>query len=76
VRRAAAYVTRSRPGHGAIREICDLILAAKGRLPARNEGLAEAKRTAMTTARVDGPARRTDPAKRAANRGAVKRPTR
>ena len=76
VRRAAAYVTRSRPGHGAIREICDLILAAKGRSPARNGSLAEAKRTAMTTARVDRAARRTDPAKRAANRGAVKRPRR
>jgi YrbI family 3-deoxy-D-manno-octulosonate 8-phosphate phosphatase len=31
VRRAAAYVTRARPGHGAIREICDLILAARRR---------------------------------------------
>jgi 3-deoxy-D-manno-octulosonate 8-phosphate phosphatase KdsC-like HAD superfamily phosphatase len=29
VRRAAAYVTRAHPGHGAIRELCDLILAAK-----------------------------------------------
>ena len=29
VKRAAAYITRTRPGHGAIRELCDLILAAK-----------------------------------------------
>jgi YrbI family 3-deoxy-D-manno-octulosonate 8-phosphate phosphatase len=29
VRRAAIYVTRARPGHGAIREVCDLILAAR-----------------------------------------------
>jgi YrbI family 3-deoxy-D-manno-octulosonate 8-phosphate phosphatase len=29
VRRAAAYVTRARAGHGAVREICDLILAAR-----------------------------------------------
>jgi 3-deoxy-D-manno-octulosonate 8-phosphate phosphatase (KDO 8-P phosphatase) len=28
VRRAAAYVTRAKPGHGAIRELCDLILTA------------------------------------------------
>jgi 3-deoxy-D-manno-octulosonate 8-phosphate phosphatase (KDO 8-P phosphatase) len=28
VRRAATYVTRAKPGHGAIRELCDLILAA------------------------------------------------
>jgi 3-deoxy-D-manno-octulosonate 8-phosphate phosphatase (KDO 8-P phosphatase) len=33
VRRAAAYVTKSKPGHGAIREICDLILAARRRSP-------------------------------------------
>ena len=31
VRRAAAYVTRARSGHGAVREICDLILAARRR---------------------------------------------
>lgn len=29
VRHAAVYVTRARPGHGAIRELCDLILSAK-----------------------------------------------
>ena len=28
VRRAATYVTRARPGHGAVREVCNLILAA------------------------------------------------
>jgi 3-deoxy-D-manno-octulosonate 8-phosphate phosphatase (KDO 8-P phosphatase) len=28
VRRAAAYVTRAKPGHGAVREICNLILVA------------------------------------------------
>ncbi len=31
VRRAATYVTRAKPGHGAIRELCDLILAARRR---------------------------------------------
>jgi YrbI family 3-deoxy-D-manno-octulosonate 8-phosphate phosphatase len=36
VRRAAAYVTRAHPGHGAIRELCDLILVAKqGARPAK-----------------------------------------
>ena len=34
VRRAATYVTRARAGHGAIREVCDLILAAR-RQPCR-----------------------------------------
>jgi 3-deoxy-D-manno-octulosonate 8-phosphate phosphatase (KDO 8-P phosphatase) len=29
VKRAAVYVTQAHPGHGAIRELCDLILAAK-----------------------------------------------
>jgi 3-deoxy-D-manno-octulosonate 8-phosphate phosphatase (KDO 8-P phosphatase) len=29
VRRAALYVTRAKAGHGAVREICDLILAAR-----------------------------------------------
>jgi 3-deoxy-D-manno-octulosonate 8-phosphate phosphatase (KDO 8-P phosphatase) len=29
VKRAAIYVTRAHPGHGAIRELCDLILAAR-----------------------------------------------
>ncbi|HEX9820708.1 MAG TPA: HAD hydrolase family protein [Methylomirabilota bacterium] len=28
VRRAATYVTRAKPGHGAVREVCNLILAA------------------------------------------------
>lgn len=31
VRRAAAYVTHARSGHGAVREICDLILGAHRR---------------------------------------------
>jgi YrbI family 3-deoxy-D-manno-octulosonate 8-phosphate phosphatase len=31
VRRAATYITRARPGHGALREICNLILAARPR---------------------------------------------
>jgi 3-deoxy-D-manno-octulosonate 8-phosphate phosphatase KdsC-like HAD superfamily phosphatase len=36
VKRAAAYVTRAHPGHGAIRELCDLILVAKqGARPAK-----------------------------------------
>jgi 3-deoxy-D-manno-octulosonate 8-phosphate phosphatase (KDO 8-P phosphatase) len=34
VKRAAAYVTRAYPGHGAIRELCDLILAARTPPPA------------------------------------------
>jgi len=33
VKRAAAYITRTAPGHGAIRELCDLILAAKHTRP-------------------------------------------
>jgi len=31
VRRAATYITRARAGHGAIREVCDLILTAHRR---------------------------------------------
>jgi 3-deoxy-D-manno-octulosonate 8-phosphate phosphatase (KDO 8-P phosphatase) len=31
VRRAATYITRARAGHGAIREVCDLILSARRR---------------------------------------------
>ena len=34
VKRAAVYVTRAHPGHGAIRELCDLILAARTPPPA------------------------------------------
>jgi 3-deoxy-D-manno-octulosonate 8-phosphate phosphatase (KDO 8-P phosphatase) len=33
VKRAAVYITRARPGHGALRELCDLILAAKQTKP-------------------------------------------
>ncbi len=29
VRRAATYITRAKPGHGALREVCNLILAAR-----------------------------------------------
>ena len=31
VRRAATYITRAKPGHGALREVCNLILAARRR---------------------------------------------
>jgi 3-deoxy-D-manno-octulosonate 8-phosphate phosphatase KdsC-like HAD superfamily phosphatase len=31
----AAYVTRARAGHGAVREICDLILSAREKRRAR-----------------------------------------
>jgi 3-deoxy-D-manno-octulosonate 8-phosphate phosphatase (KDO 8-P phosphatase) len=31
VRRAATYITRARAGHGAIREVCDLILSSRRR---------------------------------------------
>jgi len=37
VKRAAAYITHTAPGHGAIRELCDLILSAKQRKPAGKE---------------------------------------
>ena len=32
--RAARYVTRRSPGHGAVREICELLLANRGPTPA------------------------------------------
>jgi len=35
VRRQAHYVTRARGGHGAARELCELIMQAQGTLPAR-----------------------------------------
>jgi 3-deoxy-D-manno-octulosonate 8-phosphate phosphatase (KDO 8-P phosphatase) len=35
VRRHAHYVTRARGGHGAAREICELIMHAQGALPAQ-----------------------------------------
>jgi 3-deoxy-D-manno-octulosonate 8-phosphate phosphatase (KDO 8-P phosphatase) len=53
VKRAAAYVTRTRPGHGAIRELCDLILAAK-----RNTS--PAKRSVATQKNAPGKRRATD----------------
>jgi 3-deoxy-D-manno-octulosonate 8-phosphate phosphatase (KDO 8-P phosphatase) len=33
VKKAAVYVTRARPGHGAVREVCDAILEARQRTP-------------------------------------------
>ena len=36
VRQAAAYVTRARGGAGAIRELCDLVVAAKQKKPPRS----------------------------------------
>jgi len=41
VRRHAHYVTRARGGHGAAREICELILQAQGSLAARLAEYAE-----------------------------------
>ena len=38
VRRHAHYVTRARGGHGAAREICELIMHAQGSLAARMAG--------------------------------------
>lgn len=35
VRRHAHYVTRARGGHGAARELCELIMYSQGSLPAR-----------------------------------------
>ena len=52
VKRAAAYTTNSRPGHGAIRELCDLILAAKSDTLASKS--AAAKSTTATRVRVHG----------------------
>lgn len=37
VRRHAHYVTRARGGHGAARELCELIMHAQGSLAARTE---------------------------------------
>jgi 3-deoxy-D-manno-octulosonate 8-phosphate phosphatase (KDO 8-P phosphatase) len=34
IRRAAHWVTRLGGGQGAVREVCDLILAAQGKTPA------------------------------------------
>lgn len=41
VRRRAQYVTRARGGRGAVREICGIILHARGALVARPVGFAE-----------------------------------
>ena len=47
VKRAAAYVTHARPGHGAIRELCDLILAAKSPTSPNDHPPAPEHRAAM-----------------------------
>jgi 3-deoxy-D-manno-octulosonate 8-phosphate phosphatase (KDO 8-P phosphatase) len=46
VKRAAAYITRTRPGHGAIRELCDLILAAKQHASPQQRSVATEKNAA------------------------------
>ena len=38
VKEAAAYVTRARPGHGAIREVCEAILRARRSTPRARVG--------------------------------------
>jgi YrbI family 3-deoxy-D-manno-octulosonate 8-phosphate phosphatase len=38
VKEAAAYVTRARPGHGAIREVCEAILRARRLIPRARVG--------------------------------------
>lgn len=50
VKRAAAYITTSPPGHGAIRELCDLILAAKKAKTPNNQEQLGTKGTAGKTA--------------------------
>ena len=37
VRQQAHYVTRARGGHGAVRELCEIVLHAQGSLAARIE---------------------------------------
>ena len=44
VREAAVYVTRAHPGHGAIREVCDLIVSARMRPTAPPRRSARSKR--------------------------------
>jgi 3-deoxy-D-manno-octulosonate 8-phosphate phosphatase (KDO 8-P phosphatase) len=46
VKRAATYITRTRPGHGAIRELCDLILAAKNKTTPQDHKPVAVKRSA------------------------------
>lgn len=43
VKGAAHYVTRRPGGHGAVREVCDLILKAQGLAPWRAAGAGEAR---------------------------------
>jgi len=53
VKRAAAYITRTRPGHGAIRELCDLILAAKHTTPPAPRSVATQKNAGGRRAATD-----------------------
>ena len=71
VKRAAAYVTLNPPGHGAIRELCDLILAAKQTPPPKppNQKPVAAERAGMEGRETERAA-----AKRTANRRAMKKP--
>jgi 3-deoxy-D-manno-octulosonate 8-phosphate phosphatase (KDO 8-P phosphatase) len=48
VKKAALYITRAHPGHGAIRELCDLILAARQQPPPEPRTPAAAKVPAAT----------------------------
>ena len=58
VKKAAVYVTRAHPGHGAIRELCDLILAAKQQTPPAKPKLPAAKTTATNDTRTKKSGRR------------------
>jgi YrbI family 3-deoxy-D-manno-octulosonate 8-phosphate phosphatase len=56
VKAAAVYVTRARPGHGAIRELCDVILEARQSL--RPAAVAGAVNPAKTRIAAGKPRRR------------------
>jgi 3-deoxy-D-manno-octulosonate 8-phosphate phosphatase (KDO 8-P phosphatase) len=60
VRRAATYVTRARAGHGAVREVCDLILAARRRrsVSAQPDGRGGRRREARRPGGAAPPPRR------------------
>jgi 3-deoxy-D-manno-octulosonate 8-phosphate phosphatase (KDO 8-P phosphatase) len=59
VKRVALYITRARPGHGAIRELCDLILAARQQpAAARHKLPPAAKNIARSRAAGESPKRR------------------
>lgn len=49
VKKAALYITRAHPGHGAIRELCDLILSAKHQPPPEKRKPAEKAASAANT---------------------------